>query len=394
MRSERRNQKLDIRAGERGMSPQLDNGSHVEASGPSTPSTLGEELILRNGSRLSSPVHISKTGAFNEYFQGLPSCSMTGLLEDLDQATSRLDQGREFSMLAQGFEALASSRTTVLLLHVFERFESSTTDSLTYLSVTAPLCLALDQPPQNNHQALVLETLVYHVAINSVFRPSYLRHYHDLTKIISLWSRSPVLESDGNLRGYVKAGLSAWLPIELFDILFKVSHLLHHRLSVAPSDMQARLQELRSRLNECQLGYREDPEQLEPIPAGQTLYLLARVRSGLTSLLWAITILGTGMTTIKSQDLIVLQAEAMNHFAGVRAVRSVVGFLSHTWGPRPLGRFAGGLKEQSHAVADGEKTFLLGLDILFEESAQNGDSVENGRLLDINSVIVLHEFNF
>jgi hypothetical protein len=34
---------------------------------------------------------------------------MTGLLEVLDQATSRLDQGPEFSMLAQGFEALASS---------------------------------------------------------------------------------------------------------------------------------------------------------------------------------------------------------------------------------------------------------------------------------------------
>ncbi|KAH7159127.1 hypothetical protein DER46DRAFT_380720 [Fusarium sp. MPI-SDFR-AT-0072] len=170
---------------------------------------------------------------------------MTGLLEVLDQATSRLDRGREFSMLAEGFETLASSRrmlhawlacssiiisqlqpswpihalqqhsdalkqlrlstksessltqdsniATVLLLHVFERFENSTTDSLTYLSVTAPLCLSLDQPPQSTHQALVLETLAYHVAINSIFRLSYLRNYHDPSKIINLWSRSPVL---------------------------------------------------------------------------------------------------------------------------------------------------------------------------------------------------------
>ncbi|KAG5757246.1 hypothetical protein H9Q69_008296 [Fusarium xylarioides] len=459
---ERRSQKLIARAGERSMSPQPDGGSHGDASGPSTPSTFGEELILRNRNRLSSPIHISNTGAFNECFQGLPSCSMTGLLEVLDQATSRLDQGREFSMLAQGFEALANSRSmlhawlacsaiiisqlqpnwrihalqqhsdalkqlrlstrseesltqdyniaTVLLLHVFERFENSATDSLTYLSVTAPLCLALDQPPQNTHQALVLETLVYRVAINSIFRPSYLRNYHDLSKIISLWSRSPVLESDANFRGFVKAGLSAWLPIELFDILFKVSHILHRRLSVAPNDMQARLQELRSRLNECQAGLghmatvadqefssaTHDAESFHiksiyslaieliitklenpSVGAGEpsvvslcetALHHLTRVRSDFTSLLWAITVLGTGMTTAKSQDLIVLQVEAMNHFAGGRAVRSVVEFLSRAWGPRPLDRFAGALTERNPIVADREKSFSLGLDILFEES--------------------------
>lgn len=397
---------------------------------------------------------------------------MTGLLEVLDQAMSRLDQGREFSILAHGFEALANSRSmlhawlacsaiiisqlqpswrmhalqqhsdalkqlrlsmrseesltqdsniaTVLLLHVFERFEDSTTDSLTYLSIAAPLCLALDQPPQNTHQALILETLVYHVAINSVFRRSYLRNYHGLSKIITLWSRSPVLESDANFRGFVKAGLSAWLPIELFDILFKVSHLLHHRLSMAPDDMQARLQELRRRLNECQLGYREDTERPEHVPTDQSrgpvitdhvtesfhirrvyslaiellitklenrllraeepsvvslcetaLHHLARVRSDFTSLLWAIAVLGTGMTATKSQDLIVLQVEAMNHFAGGRAVRSVVEFLSHAWGSRPLDRFAPSsevLTEQSPAVAKREETFSLGLDILFEKS--------------------------
>ncbi|KAF5554213.1 hypothetical protein FPHYL_8506 [Fusarium phyllophilum] len=465
---ERRSQKFIARAGERSMSPQPDGGSHGDASGRSTPSTFGEELTLRNGSCLSSPIYISNTGAFNECFQGLPSCSMAGLLEVLDQATSRLDQGREFSMLAQGFETLANSRSmlhawlacsaiiisqlqpswrihalqqhsdalkqlrlstrseesltqdsniaTVLLLHVFERFENSTTESLTYLSVTAPLCLALDQPPQNTHQALVLETLVYHIAINSVFRPSYLRNYHDLSKIITLWSRSPVLESDAYLRGFVKAGLSAWLPIELFDILFKVSHLLHHRLSVGPNDLQARLRELRSRLNECQVGL-SHIKQMDPTADQESssanhdieslhirsiyslaiellitklenpllqaaepsvvslcetaLHHLAGVRSDFTSLLWAITILGTGMTTAKSQDLVVLQVEAMNHFAGGRAVRSVVEFLSRGWGPRPLDRFAPvarALTEQSPVKGDRENAFSLGLNILFEES--------------------------
>ncbi|KLO80923.1 uncharacterized protein LW93_9170 [Fusarium fujikuroi] len=465
--NERRSPKLLARAGESSLSPRLDGDSNDDTS---TPESLGDELILRNGSRLSSPIHISNTGAFNECFQGLPSCSMTGLLEVLDQATSRLDQGREFSMLAQGFEALANSRSmlhawiacsaiiisqlqpswrihalqqhsdalkqlrlstrseesltqdsniaTLLLLHVFERFENSTTDSLTYLSITAPLCLALDQPPQNTHQALILETLVYHVAINSVFRPSYLRNYHDLSKIITLWSRSPVLESDANFRGFVKAGLSAWLPIELFDILFKVSHLLHHRLSVAPNDMQARLRELRSRLSECQVGLGhikqiatvadqkvssanhnaesfhirsiyslaiellitkiENPclRAEDPSVVGlceTALHHLARVRSDFTSLLWAITVLGTGTTTTKSQDLIVLQVEAMNHFAGGRAVRSVVKFLSRAWGPRLLDGFApvaGALTEQNPAVAgaEEEETSSLGLDILFEES--------------------------
>jgi hypothetical protein len=266
----------------------------------------------------------------------------------------------------------------------------------------------------------VLETLVYHVAINSVFRPSYLRNYHDLSKIINLWSRSPVLESDANFRGFVKAGLSAWLPIELFDILFKVSHLLHHRLSVAPDYMQARLRELRSRLHECQLGYGEDIEQLEPVAAvpnrGLTitdhdtesfhirrvyslaiellitklenpslraeeslvvslceaaLHHLSRVRSDFTSLLWAITVLGTGMTTTKSQDLIFLHVEAMNHFAGGRAVRSVVEFLSCAWRPRPTDHYtpiAGILTEQAAAEAEGENSCSLGLGILFEES--------------------------
>ncbi|KAF5989726.1 hypothetical protein FBULB1_729 [Fusarium bulbicola] len=457
---ERRSQKLLSRAGERSLSPR---DSNDETNPPEAPN---DELILRNGSRLSSPIHIDNIGAFSECFQGLPSCSITGLLEVLDQATSRLDQGREFSMLAQGFEALANSRSmlhawlacsaiiisqlqpswrihalqqhsdalkqlrlstrseesltqdsniaTVLLLHVFERFENSATDSLTYLSVTAPLCLALDQSPQNTHQALVLETLVYHIAINSVFRPSYLRNYHDLSKIIALWSRSPVLESDANFRGFVKAGLSAWLPIELFDILFKVSHLLHNRLSVAPNDMQARLRELRSRLNECQVGL----GQMATVAAGQNfssatydtesfhirsvyslaiellitkletlspgggeppvinlcetaLHHLARVRSDFTSLLWAITVLGTGITTTKSQNLIVLHVQAMNHFAGGRAVRSVVDFLYHAWRSRPLDRYppvAGALTELSPVVAEGERTSSLGPDILFEES--------------------------
>ncbi|KAF5531700.1 hypothetical protein FMEXI_12846 [Fusarium mexicanum] len=371
---ERRSQKLLSRAGERGLSPR---DSNEEISTPEAPS---DQLILRNGSRLSSPIHTNNTGAFNECFQGLPSCSTTGLLEVLDQATSRLDQGREFSMLAQGFEALANSRSmlhawlacsaiiisdalkqirlsprseesltqdsniaTVLLRHIFEEFANSATDSLKYPSVTAPLCLALDQPPQNTHQALVLETLIYHIAINSVFRPSYLRNYHDLSKIIALWSRSPVLQSDANFRGFVKAGLSAWLPIELFDILFKASHLLHHRLSVVPNDMQARLRELRSRLNECQVelgqiatitgqNFSSATHDIEsfhvksvyslaiellitkletPFPgAGEPLVInlcetalhhLARVRSDFTSLLWAITVLGTGMTTTKAK---------------------------------------------------------------------------------------------
>jgi hypothetical protein len=102
------------------------------------------------------------------------------------------------------------------------------------------------------------------------------------------------------------------------------------------------------------------------------LHHLARVRPDFTSLLWAITILGTGMTTAKNQDLIVIQVEAMNHFAGGRAVRSVVGFLSCAWGPKPLDIstpiVAGSLTERSPAVAGGDKTFSLGLDILFEES--------------------------
>ncbi|EXA37099.1 hypothetical protein NW761_011542 [Fusarium oxysporum] len=185
--NERRIQELGVRARERSVSPQLNDSSGHDTSRPSTPESSFDGLILQNGCRLSSPVQdqalIGKTGAFNECFQGLPSCSMTGLLEVLDQATSRLDRGREFSMLAEGFEALANSRSmlhawlacssiiisqlqpswrihalqqhsdalkqlrlstkskssltqdsniaTLLLLHVFERFEKSTTDSLT-----------------------------------------------------------------------------------------------------------------------------------------------------------------------------------------------------------------------------------------------------------------------
>lgn len=108
--SERRSQKLIDRAGGRSLSPRNSNDE------TRTPETLSDELILRNGSRLSSTIYINNTGAFDECFQGLPSCSMTGLLEVLDQAMSRLDQGREFSILAHGFEALVNSRS---MLHAW-----------------------------------------------------------------------------------------------------------------------------------------------------------------------------------------------------------------------------------------------------------------------------------
>ncbi|KAF4957904.1 hypothetical protein FGADI_2733 [Fusarium gaditjirri] len=464
--NKRRSQKLGVQAAETSVTLQPNDSSNCDTSGPGTPESSVDEMILRNGCQLSSTVQyqalIGKKGAFSECFQGLPSCSMTGLLEVFDQATSRLDRGQEFSMLAEGFEALANSRSmlhawlacssiiisqlqpswrihalqqhsdalkqlrlntksessltqdyniaTVLLLHVFERFENSTTESLTYLSVMAPLCLALDQPPQNTPQALVLETLVYHVAINSVFRPSYLRSYHDLSKIIKLWSKSPVLKSDASSSGFVKAGLSAWLPIEFFDILFKVSHLLHHRLTVAPDCIHSRLQELRRRMHECQVRL-GNIEQIEPTATATNqelsstnrdiesfhmrrvysiaielliaklekpilraedplvvslcetaLHHLARVRYDFTSLLWAIAVLGTGMTTAKSQDLITLHVEAMKHFAGGRTVRSVVEFLSCAWRPRPLDQ------PVLADAADGGNTCSLGLDILFEQS--------------------------
>lgn len=72
----------------------------------------------------------------------------------------------------------------------------------------------------------MMETLIYHLTIDSVFRPSYLRNYEDLANIIRLWSSSPVLQANESCGPSAKAGLSAWLLVNMFDIMFKAAHLL------------------------------------------------------------------------------------------------------------------------------------------------------------------------
>ncbi|KAH7129522.1 hypothetical protein B0J13DRAFT_611270 [Dactylonectria estremocensis] len=462
-------------------------------------------------SRDTSPLQLcslSPSTIFTECTKGLPSCSLVDLLQVFDQATSGHDFGHEYSLLAQGFSSLSRSRSmlhawlscsamlisqfqpgwrthaldqytkairelrinirkgvdvqdesnfaTVLILHVFGRFGDFGNNSTTaHLAAAAKLYSVINRPPSSAHQALTLEAFIYQIAINSTFRPSCLPNYQDLSRIIGLWSSSSALQNIAAGGYFMKAGLSVWLPIWSFDIIFKASHLLHHRKGMSANNIQTKLHELQMQLNDLEqevsaitsaydggsrvsssaepMFYRSgtsidgettslsDPRSSFPhakltnegfhmrelyflatnlliaklacstITADDpnivsifkaTLLHLRHVRSNLPCLLWAIAILGIAATSAEDRSMIAAHLEAMRHFAGERAISSVLHFLSSAWGAvyfsastteadsgHRLGSSPREIKQVERSLEEGcllDKT--LGLDVLFDKS--------------------------
>ncbi|KAI8721635.1 hypothetical protein NCS52_00305500 [Fusarium sp. LHS14.1] len=148
-----------------------------------------------------------------------------------------------------------STFATILILHVFGRFGDVNSDSSTaHLSAAARLHAAINRPPSNAHQALTVEAFIYQIAKNSTFRPSPLEKYDDLSRIIQLWSDSSVLEQSAFSPQLKTAGLSAFLPIWTFDIIFKASHILHNRHNISSDRMEEKLNELHAHLENLQQG--------------------------------------------------------------------------------------------------------------------------------------------
>ncbi|KAL6408668.1 hypothetical protein AUP68_07612 [Ilyonectria robusta] len=274
-----------------------------------------------------------------------------------------------------------------------------------HLAAAAKFHSVINRPPSSSHQALMLEAFIYQIAINSTFRPSCLPNYQDLSRIIDLWSSSSAVQEIAGGDYFIKAGLSAWLPVWTFDIIFKTSHLLHYRKDMSSNDIQTKLHELQTRLNNLQqevsaitsaynghsrvspndkpMFHRSgtaidgetnnlsDPTSSFPRASltsegfhMRELYFLATnlliaklvcptitaddasivfifkasllhlrlVRSNLPCLLWAIAVLGIAATSTEDKSVIVAHLEAMRHFAGERAISSVLNFLSSAWG--------------------------------------------------------------
>ncbi|KAI8682436.1 hypothetical protein NCS56_00366400 [Fusarium sp. Ph1] len=250
---------------------------------------------------------LSLSNVFSECARNLPSCSMIDLLQVFDRATSGHDFGGEYSLLTQGFPWLSrspgmlhawlscsamlisqfqtswrahalrqytkairelrrsiengvsvadeSTFATILILHVFGRFGDVNSDSSTaHLSAAARLNAAINRPPSNAHQVLIVEAFIYQIAKNSTFRPSPLENYEDLSRIIRLWSESSVLQRSASSPQLKKAGLSAFLPIWTFDIIFKASHILHNRSHMSSDEMEKKLNELHTQLYKLQQG--------------------------------------------------------------------------------------------------------------------------------------------
>ncbi|KAH7142079.1 hypothetical protein EDB81DRAFT_797848 [Dactylonectria macrodidyma] len=461
-------------------------------------------------SQNSSPLQLyslNPSTVFTECTKGLPSCSLVDLLQVFDQATSGHDFGHEYSLLSQGFSSLSKSRSmlhawlscsamlisqfqpgwrthalkqyteairelriniqkggniqnesnlaTVLILHVFGRFGDFGNNLTTaHLAAAAKFHSIIDRPPSSTHQALVLEAFIYQIAINSTFRPSCLSNYQDLSRIISLWSSSSALQKIAAGGHFMNAGLSVWLPIWSFDIIFKVSHLLHHRQCISANDLQTKLHELQTQLNglqqevsaityaydrrsqissndklmfyssetsidrettsvsdsrssfpranltnegfhmrelyflatslliaklACPTMATDDPSIVSIFKA--TILHLRHVRSNLPCLLWAIAVLGIAATSSEDKSVMVAHLEAMRHFAGKRAVSSVLHFLSSAWGAvcfsastmdADSGHRVGSSSRQSKNIGRSLESGCLldkplGLDILFEE---------------------------
>ncbi|KAH6869488.1 fungal-specific transcription factor domain-containing protein [Thelonectria olida] len=473
--------------------------------------TSGAEIpCLSQGDSLLRRCSLNPSNVFIECTKDLPSCSLVDLLKVFDQATSGHDFGHEYSLLAQGFSSLSRSRSmlhawlscsamlisqfqpswrthaliqyteairelrinirrgvdvedesnfaTVLILNVFGRFgDSGNNSTMVHLEAAARLYAAIDRPPSSAHQALVLEAFIYQIAINSTFRPSCLSNYQDLSRIIRLWSSSSALQQNADSAHFMKAGLSVWLPIWSFDIIFKASHLYHHQKSISSNDIQTKLHELQKQLNDLQRevsastsahdGHERTSSKDEPTFDGsgaridgattslsdpapsfpctnladegfhmRELYFLAtslliaklacptitaedpsvasiskatllhlrHVRSNLPCLLWAIAVLGIAVTSPEDRSVIVAHLEAMRHFAGERAISSVLRFLSSAWGPGARcfsisatdadsgDEFGSSARRSQQTGRPSEERFLLdrslGLDVLFEES--------------------------
>ncbi|RSL82307.1 hypothetical protein CEP51_005237 [Fusarium floridanum] len=255
---------------------------------------------------VSFPLHsLSPSTVFSECAKSLPSCSMVDLLQVFDRATSGHDFGGEYSLLTQGFPWLSRSPSmlhawlscsamlisqfqtswrahalrqytkairelrrsieygvtvadestfaTILILHVFGRFGDVNNDPSTpHLSAAARLHAAINQPPSNAHHALILEAFIYQIAINSTFRPSPLEGYEGLSRVIRLWSDSSVLQQSASSPQLKNAGLSAFLPIWTFDIIFKASHLLHNRHNITSDELLEKLRQLQTQLDKLQ----------------------------------------------------------------------------------------------------------------------------------------------
>lgn len=162
-----------------------------------------------------------------------------------------------------------------------QRFGDVNSDSSTaHLSAAARLHAAINRPPSNAHQALTVEAFIYQIAKNSTFRPSPLENYEDLSKIIRLWSDSSVLQQSASSPQLKTVGLSAFLPIWTFDIIFKTSHVLHNRCKISPDEMRKRLNELHSQLDKLHQGLSppDSPpeekigEQMDPDHADQLIH--------------------------------------------------------------------------------------------------------------------------
>ncbi|UPK97168.1 hypothetical protein LCI18_008103 [Fusarium solani-melongenae] len=398
--------------------------------------------------------HLSLSNVFSECARSLPSCSMVDLLQVFDRATSGHDFGGEYSLLTQGFPWLSRSPSmlhawlscsamliaqfqtswrahalrqytqairelrrsiengvsvadestfaTILILHVFGvsfliRFGDVNSDSsMAHLSAAARLNAAINQPPSNAHQALIVEAFIYQIATNGTFRPSPLESYGDLSRIIRLWSDSSVLQQSTSSPQLKKAGLSAFLPIWTFDIIFKASHILHNRRSISSDNLEKKLNELHVQLDNLQQRLPPPDSPLEEKAAKQMipetheeavvpfklgtsspcsdypdegfhmrqLYFLAanllilklerpattvndsnvtatcksalfhlrHVRTDMPCLLWPITVLGIVASSSQDKSVIIAHVEAMRHFAGERSATSVLQFLALAWG--------------------------------------------------------------
>lgn len=267
---------------------------------------------------------------------------------------------------------------------------------MAHLSAAARLNAAINRPPSNAHQGLIVEAFIYQIAKNSTFRPSPLESYGDLSRIIRLWSDSSVLQQSTSSPQLKKAGLSAFLPIWTFDIIFKASHILHNRRNISSDNLEKKLNELHVQLDKLQQGLsppdspREEKAVKQMIPETheeavvpfkldtsssykdyadegfhmRQLYFLAtillilklehpattvddsnvttifesalfhlrHVRADMPCLLWPITVLGIAGSSSQDKSVIIAHVEAMRHFAGERSATSVLQFLASAWG--------------------------------------------------------------
>lgn len=255
-------------------------------------------------------------------------------------------------------------------------------------------------PPDSTLGVLVLAALAYHIAINSTFHPELLKGYTYLETSAPLYMQSPV-HRNVDLEP-LRYSLFHGLPLEMFDLIYKIAHL--QRLVPLSSTQWMEAVIISQRLRAMHLPKPPDPSFGTPKQRFETevatyyvrrLYISAaelilikimdlgvqatdvRIQQMLGHalddlrtfdsvaplLVYPLVVLGTAAIYDQHRQVIISQLNRMSHLSGRSEVESALRCLHAAWG-----KVSETATNDDDAAADRSDPVPLQLDIWLNDS--------------------------